>query len=208
MYVPPPLFTWTGIYVGGEVGYAWGTDKAAATNAVGTEFPNSTPQGFTGGLHVGYNYQISQFVVGIEGSVDGQDFRNTALGPFSGTTYDTHIPIMGSARARVGYAWDRVLIFATGGAAFANLEHAYYNPAGSASTSTSKTGWTVGGGVEYALSNNWSVRGEYRYSDFGRTTDFFAAGTAVHHTVENQVLLGVSYKFDMWAPPAPVVAKY
>ena len=75
-----------------------------------------------------------------------------------------------------------------------------------------RSGWTVGGGLEYAITNNWSVRAEYRYSDFGGFNDFsakalFPNSFVRHHLTENQVQAGFSYKFDSFAP-APVVAKY
>ena len=88
---------------------------------------------------------------------------------------------------------------------------------GSSDISKTRVGWTVGGGLEYAVTNNWSVRAEYRYSDFGRYTDFPFSGvpiapavfqaTSGHHLTENQVQVGFSYKFDTW-PPSPLVAKY
>lgn len=88
---------------------------------------------------------------------------------------------------------------------------------GSASASSTRVGWTVGGGLEYAITNNWSVRAEYRYTDFGHTTVFAssfdtptlgAAGVSLNrYFIENSVQAGFSYKFDTAAPP-PVVAKY
>jgi outer membrane immunogenic protein len=87
---------------------------------------------------------------------------------------------------------------------------------GSTSASATRVGWTVGGGLEYAVTNNWSVRAEYRYTDFGHSTIFansfitpFGASGAFfnRHFTENRVQVGFSYKFDT-AVPAPVVAKY
>jgi len=209
VYTPVPLFTWTGFYVGGDIGYTWGTDTHS--NPAGAVF-QATPQGEIGGAHIGYNYQISQFVVGLEGDVDGLSFRNTVGVPGGGVVATT-IPIEGSVRGRLGYAWDRALFFATGGAAFAQVQHNYFNAAGVSDPgntySSTRVGWTVGGGVEYALSNNWSVRGEYRYADFGRSSDVISTGAVIgNHVIEHRVTVGFSYKFDMYAPPAPVVAKY
>jgi len=224
---PPPLFTWTGVYIGGQIGYAFGNSYS---NIPGTGFAqSSSPEGVIGGAHVGYNYQINQFVVGLEGDVDGLNFSNSnTLGNFytTGGFYEsTRIPVEGSIRGRVGYAWDRVLFFATGGAAFADIQHQYavsnlqgvlqavtlvttYDP--NNPYSSTRVGWTVGGGVEYALSNNWSVRGEYRYTDFGHSSDYLASigQTITNHIIEHRVTVGFSYKFDTFAPPAPVVAKY
>jgi outer membrane immunogenic protein len=240
VFVPPPLFTWTGLYVGGQVGYAWGQDNSNGTlSAVGVgPFAGyngyNSPNGEVGGAHIGYNYQISQFVIGVEGDVNGSNFNNAGTGlafaaggiPFGAFSVNTatRIPIEGSARARIGFAWDHWLFFATGGAAFADIEHSYalgvaglgfFNDPGNPYSKT-RVGWTVGGGVEYALNNNWSVRAEYRYSDYGRTSDlaftspFFGglSGASSNHLTENKVQVGFSYKFDWYTPPAPVVAKY
>lgn len=230
VYVPPvPIFTWTGIYIGGQVGYAWGTQRANVSLPDGTKFFNSySAEGVIGGAHVGYNYQVNQWVLGIEGSVDGTSISKTfipgsvypaALGyPAAfGVTYSTSAPIQGSIRGRIGVAWDRVLLYATGGAAFAGVDSTYWSPFGSVSQSTTRVGWTVGGGLEYAVTNNWSVYAEYRYSDFGNwsnnptavfATPAFAgaAATVNRHFTQNQVQVGFSYRFA--PPPAPVVAKY
>jgi outer membrane immunogenic protein len=213
VFVPPPIFTWTGVYVGGDIGYAWGSDRVSVA---GVDFASASPQGIVGGGHIGYNYQISQFVLGVEGDVQGTNFQNTVLSPFTGTGYLTRIPIEGSVRARLGIAWDRALFYATGGAAFGDIDHQYFGGAVLPAAfpffehSSARVGWTAGAGVEYAVSNNWSVRGEYRYTDFGHQTDL-VFGTFVgpyHHVEEHAVRIGFSYKFDMYAPPAPVVAKY
>jgi outer membrane immunogenic protein len=177
---------------------------------------SDSPQGVIGGAHIGYNLQINQWVAGVEGTVDGTSINKTVFDPFlGGINVGTKAPIQGSIRARAGVAWDRALIYVTGGAAFTNITNDY-SIVGIPSESISKTrsGWTVGAGMEYAVTNNWSVRAEYRYSDFGHFTDFpfavftFPASlTTQHHLTQNQVQVGVSYKFDSLAP-APVVARY
>jgi outer membrane immunogenic protein len=234
IYLPPaPIFTWTGIYIGGQIGYAWGNQNTSFGDAFGDfgQF-GSNAQGVIGGAHVGYNLQLSQFVIGLEGSVDGTSLKKsfTSNGEFFGAglpgsvNINVNSGIQGSIRGRVGYAWDRVLLYATGGVAFAGVDGSVQTNFGDGfggfdSASSTRVGWTVGGGLEYAVTNNWSIRAEYRYSDFGHTT-FFAnnsfndpafggAGAFVNrHFVENQVQVGFSYKFDTFAPPVPVVAKY
>jgi outer membrane immunogenic protein len=209
VYVPPPLFTWTGFYVGGQIGYGFGRDGISSP-AAGV-FTSTSPNGVVGGAHVGYNYQINQFVVGLEGDVDGTSISKSVLSPVSLATYGARIPVEGSVRGRVGYAWDRALFYATGGAAFADIQNTYNGPTGFYSYSTGRVGWTVGGGIDYALTNNWSIRGEYRYSDFGRTTYQAPTPAAIavnNHITEHAVRVGFSYKFDMYAPPSPVLAKY
>jgi outer membrane immunogenic protein len=255
VYVPPaPIFTWTGFYIGGQVGYAWGKNNVNFGDNFGdyAAFSYNT-SGVIGGAHVGYNLQLSQFVIGLEGDVDGTSQSKsisrslpfgTSLatgafgalaGPLTGTgTFTVNHNLEGSIRGRVGYAWDRVLLYATGGVAFGGFNSSVsgnftgftvgdgflipFGPiGGSASRSATRVGWTVGGGLEYAVTNNWSIRAEYRYTDFGHATQFAnsfdtallgAAGVFVNrHFTENRVQVGFSYKFDT-AAPAPIVAKY
>jgi outer membrane immunogenic protein len=206
---PPPLFTWTGVYVGGQIGYGWANNSISSTLG---GFSSSSTGGVVGGAHIGYNYQINQFVVGLEGDVDGTSIRKSASTSFPiFASASSSLPIEGSVRGRIGYAWDRALFYATGGAAFADIKNSANVLGITSSTSTGRVGWTVGGGIEYALTNNWSVRGEYRYSDFGRTSALVPTTPPVgfsNHLTEHAVRVGFSYKFDMYAPPAPVLAKY
>ena len=252
-YVPPaPIFSWTGVYVGGQVGYAWGKNNFDLADAFG-DFNNSSlnASGVIGGAHVGYNLQLSRFVIGLEGDVDGSSQHNAfnsvvpfgtslayggLLGApiFGAFNINENHNIEGSIRGRVGYAWDRVLLYATGGGAFGgfngnvsgNFPGGVFGPnatafpafGGAASISTTRVGWTAGGGIEYAVTDNWSIRAEYRYTDFGNSTAlmpafdtpfFGAAGAFVTRTFnENRIQAGFSYKFDAAPPAAPVVAKY
>jgi outer membrane immunogenic protein len=252
VYLPPaPIFTWTGIYVGGQIGYGWGNVNSNYGNNFGDYASLSySTQGVIGGAHVGYNLQLNQFVIGLEGDVDGTSLSKSynRFVPFGGgfayaapyggsVSFNTSHNIEGSIRGRVGYAWDRVLIYATGGVAFGGFNSsvcgnfpggvvvtspngftgAFGAFGGCSSASTTRVGWTVGGGLEYAVTNNWSIRAEYRYTDFGKPTQyasswtdpaFGAVGAYVNRKfTENRVQVGFSYKFDL-APPAPVVAKY
>lgn len=209
VYIPPaPIFTWTGIYVGGQVGYAWGTQNFIDTGA--------DVNGVIGGAHIGYNLQFNQFLIGLEGSVDGSSLKQnifilapTAVGVVP-VTIDARANIQGSVRGRVGYTWDRVLIYGTGGLALAGVQANVATPFGFESFRRTAVGWTVGGGLEYAITNNWSVRAEYRYSQFEHATNAFGGvggSFGNRRFTENQVQAGFSYKFDT-AVPAPVVAKY
>jgi outer membrane immunogenic protein len=228
---PPPIFTWTGIYVGGQVGYAWGTDPIDENNFVfpaANAFFNDKPNGVIGGAHAGYNLQFpgwnwfssSGIVIGLEGTVDGSSLTGTRTSA-SGVTISTRTETQGSIRGRLGLAWDRVLIYGTGGAAFAGVDDNYRTAFGAPfavdeQDSKTRTGWTAGGGIDYAITPNWSIGVEYRYSDFGRSTDYPAVvvGTVTtdgnvaftHHIKENQVQARFTYLFS--TPPAPVVAKY
>ncbi len=214
---PPPVFTWTGLYVGAQAGYEWGSTSAFLETYPGGAFiapaVGISPSGVVGGGHIGYNYQFSQFVVGIEGDVEGTSASASALeGP--GTYFHENAEIQGSVRGRVGWAWDRLLIYGTGGVAFASIRDLSTAPGVPSDSQTiGRAGWTAGGGIEYALDPNWSVRVEYRYTDYG-SYDFplpntNAPGTAARlRNTDNRVEAGFSYKFDMFAPPAPIVAKY
>jgi outer membrane immunogenic protein len=219
---PPPAFSWTGFYIGGQVGYEWGSSPSAAyTAATGALFeanPTIHPSGVVGGGHIGYNYQLSQFVFGVEGDVNGSDYAGSG-NDLSGLYLDhSRTGIDASFRARVGVAFDRVLVYATGGGAYGSIiSGTTYLATGASETNTvGRIGWTAGGGIEYAIDNNWSVRAEYRYTDYGYYTTYFGdpAVTStlfnVHlHETDNRVQVGFSYLFNAPPPPAPpVVAKY
>ena len=238
---PPPVFSWTGFYAGAQAGYAWGDNNGTIAYATpgglsgDTSFGNDA-QGVIGGAHAGYNTQIDTFVIGVEGTVDPTTlYRNVlALPPSAetnlgiGNTVNGSVQstIQGSIRARAGYAFDRLLLYGTGGAAFGafksyfqlygtDLNKAAMPPVGpnfyaSDTSSATRVGWTAGGGIEYALNNNWSVEAEYRYSDFGHITDVpsVATGltyTANRHLTQNQVQTGFSYKFDSYSPETGAV---
>jgi len=229
VYIPPPIpvFTWTGFYVGGQVGYEFGTSNSfasASRTGGGLASLSSKPNGVIGGAHVGYNYSTQSLlgfggfgggglVVGVEGDVDGSNYKSTyALG---GLTDRTRQNIQGSVRGRLGFAADRALFYATGGVAFGDLGNTYTNTLNGLTDSLNHTrvGYTVGGGIEYAITNNWSLRAEYRYTDFGSFTDNLAGSTAGgvnvrHRETDNRVQGGFSYKFDTFAPSVPVVARY
>ena len=120
--------------------------------------------------------------------------------------------MQGSICGRLGVAFDRALLYATGGAEFAGFDTTYTGIGTFDQGSHTRTGWTVGGGIEYAVTGNWSIRAEYRYVDFGRFTDAtpftFGFGSFVnHHLTENAVRAGFSYKFDSFGG-APVAAQY
>ncbi len=185
----------------------------------------SSPHGVIGGGHAGYNYVLpafggigTAFIVGIEGSIDGSDYRsstsyfagNALLNP--GSSLSIRADIQGSIRGRLGIAFSQALLYATGGAAFADFRTTTNNlNIGSDTFNHSRLGYTIGGGVEYAVTPQVSVRVEYRYNDFGTFTDYLGNSAAVigtsirHRETENIVQAGVSYHFQT---PVPVVARY
>jgi outer membrane immunogenic protein len=240
--LPVPAFTWAGAYIGGQAGYAWapGANRISGVDPYsGIAFASSIGQtlsGVIGGANVGYNLQFNQWVIGVEGSVDGTSLTNTAGLAFpDGTSLTAHtgIPVQGSIRGRLGFAWDRFLIYATGGVAFGEFNSQYNYGGfglavgrtrlapffGSSYFSETQAGWTAGGGVQYAITPNWSVRAEYRYTDWGSFNELLFGSTAFpkgfrnfgyygdRHLQQNQVQVGFDCKFDLWTI-APAAAKY
>ena len=155
-----PLFTWTGFYVGVNAGYGWSNDDFDAVDLADEDDDG----GFVGGAQVGYNYQIGSFVVGLEGDIQYADFGGELTFDVDGDDVidddDDFVfdrgDWFGTVRARAGVAFDRALIYATGGFAFAD----------------DATGWTVGGGVEYAFTNNLSAKIEGLYVNLDNDDDF------------------------------------
>lgn len=211
---PPPVFSWSGVYIGGQVGYGWGTSSASDLGPTTPGFIDSYgTSGIVGGAHIGYNYQISQFVFGLEGDVNGSTERGSGFDPALGNTLSIHKNYDASIRGRIGYSFDRVLVYATGGGAYGDFRTSYAGPGGfDGDFNNGRFGWTVGGGIEYAIDNNWSVRAEYRYTDYGHLNNLplatYAGDAVSQHLRDNRVQAGFSYKFDMFAPPTPVVSKY
>ena len=211
-FVPPPpplMFTWTGVYVGLEVGGQFGTSSVNDSfTGAQTSFH---PGGIVGGGYAGYNYQINQIVFGLEGDVDGSSYHGSGFDMVTGATHSTREPVEGSVRGRLGFAWDRVLIYGTGGVAFASVrDDTSFGVPPNDTFNNGRVGWTVGGGAEYAFGPNWSVRAEYRYTDLGHVNEFEANTTGdsvTKHETDNKVLVGISYRFGA-PPPAPVIAKY
>jgi outer membrane immunogenic protein len=206
-----PVFSWTGLYFGAQAGGVWGHDSGNITNP-GIPFPppifvpfTFTTQSAMGGLHAGYNLQISQWVFGVEGSIDWMNLNKASMVgicPLFCGAATTKSDYQASVRGRVGIAFDRALIYGTGGVAMANITNTYDTTAfggGFASISRQRDGWTAGGGIDYAVTNNWSLLAEYRYSDFGSYADkssvaFFPATNVNHHLTESQAEVGISYK--------------
>jgi outer membrane immunogenic protein len=218
--IPAPVFSWTGCYIGAQVGWAELRDRQALSSPVFDLAVGSTADGVKGGGHAGCNYQANQFVFGIEGDIEGSDISNRYVigAPFANTTGTVKTDWQGSIRGRVGVAFDRVLLYATGGWAWARVTDTYCTLVGGVcaiggpgffdSISSTRNGGTVGVGLEYAFLNNFSARVEYRYTHFQDHTNVLAnflapPGRSVNRLEENAVRVGVSYRFG-----GPVVAKY
>jgi outer membrane immunogenic protein len=233
---PPPVLTWDGFYLGGQIGGGWATDKMFESTAFvppATGSASLREGGIIGGAHAGYNWQFGSMVYGLEGDFEGTSLGKssncliadagvgnvmtppgTCFPSVLAYSYRTALPWQSSARARLGYAFDNFLVYGTGGVAIADVSTRYTQSVpgfaiekGSQSFDRTAAGFTVGGGVEYAINANWSARAEYRFSDFGKVSNpvtsagLFWNGYSNHHSVEdNAVLFGISYKFDALSP--------
>ncbi len=180
---PPvtPVFDWTGFYVGGNVGWGWtwthltdvgpdfpGPGVPATTQVFPLGTQNSfSENGFLGGGQIGYNYQIRQFVIGAEADFDATALKlNQSAGAFGGGTFTD--PWTATLDARVGYAFDRALIYGKGGGAWMQEKYNLFAPDGSAANGTfNRWGWNVGFGLEYAIWRNLTLKAEYDYLNFG-----------------------------------------
>lgn len=196
---PVPISLWEGVYIGVHGGYAW-ADSAVISAIVDP----TSPSGGFGGFQFGYNYHIApNWVLGYEVDVSFGDISDVSgLAVFG----DQKVEVFGTARARLGYVQGPWMFYATAGAAYA--KHELNRPAALFALDRPQVGWTVGAGLEYALSRNWSAKVEYLYADFG---DSFTDGPLINELSMSSVRLGLNYRFDNLgaahvAPAYPVKA--
>jgi outer membrane immunogenic protein len=195
-------FSWSGCYIGAQIGYAWSRSDHSFNN--GAPSDTSRPSGAVGGGHLGCNYQFNMnFVVGIEGdleaaSLTGGDFTNITGATSVGSS---RMRSDGSVRGRLGYAFDRSLLYVTGGWAFARYDFGG-GPAPApicCGYSANLSGWILGGGWEYAFTNALSARIEYRYTNYGSASGglppIFPTVIMPTSTTDNVIRVGASWKF-------------
>ncbi|HEV7636797.1 MAG TPA: outer membrane beta-barrel protein [Bradyrhizobium sp.] len=232
MVAPVMTYDWTGCYIGGNVGGGWHRIEQTGISAVGgaafvppLDFGSSEGSSVIGGAQIGCDYQFAgRWVVGVQGMFDFGNIRsrNTPIDPLLVRTTapftQTRTRDIFTATGRLGYLLaPQVLAYVKGGGAWTNTFTEVYGTIPSTflseSVSSDRSGWTVGGGLEWMFAPGWSVFGEYNYMDFGRRDIAFIAGpnTLGAPTVNSTrltmqtALIGVNYKFN-WA--GPVVAKY
>ena len=189
-----PGYSWTGFYAGINGGYGFGTSNWSGVGNSGS----TKPKGALAGITLGYNLQTGSWVWGLEGDVDyswvkGSDSAGT--GVCTGAGCETRNTWLGTARGRIGYAgWDRWLPYITGGAAFGGIK---MTPNTGVSETKTKFGWTVGGGLEYAILTNWTTKIEYLYADLGTVQCSAAAcGTTTDVSFKEHIVrLGLNYRF-------------
>jgi outer membrane immunogenic protein len=193
-YVPmvSPAYNWSGFYIGINGGYAFGNSTWTAPGLSSGGF--SVDGGQAGGT-IGFNYQTGPLVLGLEGDFDWQNVRGAASGTVC-PSCDTASNWIGTFRGRVGYAFDRVLVYGTAGGAVTDIKASVGAfPWGS----STELGWSAGAGVEMALTDNWTAKAEYLFADFEKASCAVAnCGYVTPPSVslyENQVRFGVNYKF-------------
>jgi outer membrane immunogenic protein len=234
--VVAPVYNWTSCYVGGYVGGAWNAEAVRASDVNGYDFPFSgqydvwnydLKSSFLGGGTLGCNWQPigSPWVIGAEGEIGYLRLTASALDfPFDPLqSINSSVKIgdwYGMATARLGYAWDRAMVYIKGGVAFVDVEATVTDPIANpffvASTSESLATWTVGGGIEWAFDWNWSVKAEYMFigldnvsaCGFNSNANLVPIGTYCwNHELDgiHTAKIGLNYRFG---GGAPLVARY
>jgi outer membrane immunogenic protein len=209
---PPAAYSWSGLYLGANIGYSSGAAKYDASLAgVGAISRSEKMDGVIGGLQSGYNYQFGAWVLGFESDIQlsGQKGGSTFPGviPLTTITTDEKLTWFGTSRTRLGVlATPNVLLYGTGGVAYGQIkDNATVATPGvgafTASFTDVKAGWTAGAGVEAAFGGGWSGKLEYLYLDLGKTEHTFGTiglgtlGTETRRTTDNIVRLGVNYRW-------------
>lgn len=165
-YAPAAIYSWTGFYIGGHAGgglsgSSWSDPSTGANNAF------NSGVGFLGGGQIGANYQFNALVLGVEGDFTWTGLKGSGIDSL-GEAINTDTDWTSTVTGRIGAAFDRLLVFGKGGVAFARDQSSLTDLGGNgASTSFMRTGWTVGAGLEYGISKNWSAKIEYDYLGFG-----------------------------------------
>jgi outer membrane immunogenic protein len=204
---PPPLplpvpivqvFSWTGFYIGGNAGWGFTNGSGTFTTALGADPFTVNTNGFIGGAQLGYNWQAGPMVFGAEA-----DFQGTAAsgslsataGPSISATAKT--PWFGTLRGRVGYAFDSVLLYATGGGVYGDSSwNGSVSTVGNFSSATTFWTWTLGAGVEAAFGGCWSAKLEYLFAGTPSSTPTVPTVTAVSGNAgANIVRVGLNYHF-------------
>ena len=222
--VAAAAMNWTGFYIGAHLGGGWSNDRwsdpfGSTPGAFGffnvAGFGDTThATGPLGGGQIGYNVQSGQWVLGVEADASAADLRgeNTCFSGLVGLNCQRIVDALGTVAGRLGYAWDRSLAYVKGGGAWTSSTYNINGNTsvltlGTGSTGITAWGWTVGGGIEYALTNNWTARIEYDHIEVPSTVVPFPTVALVNaQTISvrqwiDTVKLGVSYKLD-WNPLA------
>ena len=201
-----PIYNWTGFYIGGHLGGAFGGNN----NFNGLVTGNNNDGRFLGGVQVGADYQFApNWVLGIEGQYSWLGSNNNGVIFPGGFVYTNNQRALASVTGRVGYTWGPALLYVKGGYAYSdNNETLAFAGAPFALDRSHRDGYTVGAGLEYMFAQNWSAKVEYQYYDFGKTNFVTPAVLTAFGSTRNDehtVKAGINYRFN-WG--GPVVAKY
>jgi outer membrane immunogenic protein len=197
----PPVYNWTGIYVGGNLGGGFANSSWSDPFTGGTN--SFSKDGFVGGGQIGGNVQFNWLVLGIEGDFDWAGLKGTG-NDSALNSINTQTQWTSTVTGRAGVAFDRLLVYGKGGVAFADDKSTLNDIfGGTATATTTRTGWTAGAGLEYAFYGNWSAKVEYDYLGFGSQT--LSLPTAAFPTYSTNATLnvqeikaGINYKFGPW----------
>jgi outer membrane immunogenic protein len=214
--VPSPVYSWTGCYLGGNVGGAWQRNYTVDVTVVPTfDTGGDNASSVVGGVQVGCDYQLaSSLVIGVQGMFDWTGIKAShPPAPLATEILGLNTKSVGTLTGRIGYiVWPQILLYFKGGAAWAGIDYSDVDPAGNnpyaGQASVTRSGWTVGAGAEYALLPNWSVFAEYDYIDLGsrNVSLTYNCGTAnqcgfanpytyrVSHNI-SEFLVGINYRF-------------
>jgi len=194
----PPVYNWSGFYIGGNVG--GGFANSSWTDPFTGASDTFSKDGFIGGGQIGANVQFNALVLGVEGDFDWTSLKSSGTDSL-GNIINTNTQWTSTVTGRIGPAFDRLLVYGKGGVAFANDESSVNLISGAtASASNTRTGWTAGAGLEYALAQNWTARIEYDYLGFGSetlnlaTTAFPTYNPGASLNVQ-EVKAGINFKF-------------
>lgn len=186
-------YNWTGLYVGGTVGYGSGTSDWNL-DAVGLTAVDTAPKGMIYGLTVGYNWHAGSLVYGIEGDYNFSNVKGSVTCAVI-STCETENSWLATFRGRIGYAFDRFMPYITAGGAYGDIKATATTLGLSTSDNESKLGYTIGAGLEYAFLSRWTVKGEYLYVDLGKFSPSFAASAYNVSFSEHIVRAGLNYRF-------------
>lgn len=195
-------YNWTGFYLGGHVGYGW-ADFEGSDTLTGLLTDSASARGLIYGGQLGFNYQMGSWVFGIEGEYTVGDVKHTEDLLLGLATAEVKLDRIYTLAGRIGYAFDRTLIYAKFGGAWTREEYNFMLLGATATGSVDRSGWLLGVGLEYAFMGNWSAKIEYNYMDMGSkdvtlvTVGPIAVTPASVDLTVQTVKLGVNYRFNM-----------
>jgi outer membrane immunogenic protein len=215
-YIPvAPPYNWTGFYIGGNLGYGFGSGSFSDTAVPASNFTTTSNNGFLGGGQLGVNYEFwGGVVVGAEAMFDwapnnGNTFTGTNGGTIATATINNRW--LTTATGKLGYAWDRVMLYGKGGGAWVGQSNSNVTIGGvpfATTNSSNNLGWTAGVGIEWAFWGTWSARAEYDFVSLNNQTFTVPVNAAAgpfsgdvissRNRFLNLITAGVNYKFGPW----------